>query len=216
MPCDSSCASGKVVILDTGEDTPWSYSTRTAHELGHIASDQLSQLAEARSCSDYSLSGPYYQMNTREHSCASYEEGFAQFIGDVSRYSWNASASADVCLTGQIEDCSIDYDTSYPGGVGCNTDQGRWPLSVARFFWDLYDGPGDSDSIGEPYYRIVENNYNFLLGSANNQRDEPFSPDGTVADQDGKGVTDYKSLYNSTYSIDLSVPYVYNCSTPGD
>ena len=95
--------------------------------------------------------------------------------------------------------------------------QGRWPLSTARFLWDIYDSANDNESVWETYDRIMDNQYNFLVGNANNQRDEPFNgAGGALNDCDGKSAQDYRALFNANYSVDPAAPFTNNCSPPGD
>lgn len=226
--CSTSCASGKLVNLDTNASTPYAPAARIMHELGHIASDQASQGNEATACTAYNWANTNpatapansgtWGMTTAEFGCAQYEEGLATFVGDVARY-WNNApgATADTCTSVTTGVCSTLLESR---AAACNTNanspESRWPISVTRSMWDAYDNANDSESFQESYWRLLANQNNFAVGFGNNKRDEPWNSSWVYDDGDGKSLVDACALYNANYSVNLASLLTNNCNPVGD
>jgi len=216
--CPTSCANALRVDLDTGADTPYVYSARTAHELGHIVSDQVSQGREAASCNDYSRNGAGWSITSPEHMCAGYEEAYATLVGDIGRHWFNAPQPFACGYETGV--CSLNTETSSAAGGGScdgSVEEERWVLTTLRFLWDVYDdvNDGGSESVRQTYDRVIDNQGNFAIGTANHQRDEPFAG-GTLSDQDGKGQFDYLVNFETAHPVELDEADAINCFPPGD
>ena len=175
--CATSCGGGLRLDLDTSASTPYAYSARVAHELGHVVSSQTSQEKFSHPCVDYGYKGTGgWSITSPEWSCAGFEEAYATFIGDVGRYWWNAPQP--IACAYETGTCSLSMEASSGVGTLCPTasEEDRWVLSSLRALWDIYDSaqdPGAAETISEPYNLIVDNNNHFTVGTANRQRDEP-------------------------------------------
>lgn len=211
--CPTSCASGKLVKLDTAANTPYGWSSRVAHELGHIASTQSSQQQNFNLCANYTFGGGNtWNATSAEHGCAHYEEAFATWVGDVARYwSWD-SGSTDICPGVPTGACATlaEPSTVALGGT-CALNEDRTMQSTLKFFWDVYDSGNDSESVQEDYWQIVFNNTRFAVGTANRQRDE-----WQAGDLDGRGTFDYYWNYWTGRSVSLTNPWWNNCAPVGD
>jgi hypothetical protein len=215
--CPTSCAGGKLVNLDTGGGTPYSPGARVMHELGHIVSTQTHQGNDSHPCLDYSFGGNSgWSLQSQEWTCAGFEEGYATFVGDVARY-WNSAVAPDTCFP-QTDACTTMLETSSTFSCDFANGEPRWPLSVMRFLWDSYDFRSDFEDVAEPYNDLVNNQNNFAIGTANHQRDEPFSgPGGSLADRDGKSNFDFFVNYSDAHpGRSLFAADTNNCSPPGD
>ncbi|MCG8557605.1 MAG: hypothetical protein MJD61_20300 [Proteobacteria bacterium] len=230
--CSTSCAvSATLIHLDTDPRTPFAFSGRIAHELGHTASHRLSREGNSNACGNYSYgsaSNGWWSLWTPEWTCAGYEEAFATWIGDVARYWYDSDP--DICGA-FIGPCPTMAEPSLgaPGGGGCSdcsgcsggncppanqTDcDGRHVGNMVKFLWDLYDTNEDSETLSEPYNRICDNNFNWMVGTGNGLRDEPF---GSPNDWDGKAARDYSTLYVINYGVSPLPAYNNNCAAPGD
>jgi hypothetical protein len=158
---------------------------------------------------DYTRDGDtIWSLTSPEYTCASWTEGFATFIGDVSRVWW--SAVNPVTCFGST--CTFSLET--PNPAVCGQNQGRWAISVAQFLWDAYDNANDGESIQEGFGALVGSNPLWVIGTANRQRDEPFDGTGPVAklvDREGHNAYDFRLNYFNGGGASLAAAYTNTC-----
>jgi hypothetical protein len=211
----SSCAGDNYVKLGTGATVPYAYSENIAHELGHVASDQISVGQSANTCGKYDYDdNPGWNMGEEEYGCAGYEEAFATMMGDSARYLESARASADLCTGWNMGVCTTLAETNLKVNGTCPAGESRKPRAAYKFLWDVYDsGAGDDDTVSGQISWFMEPHLTFPVGTANHQRDEPFT---SPRDYDGKSARDYRYWYEQIMNVSMSTMYSNNCSPVGD
>mgnify|MGYP004353315331 FL=1 len=210
--CSTSCyqESTNRVLLDTAPDTPYVYSPRIAHELGHAASRFASREQRSKVCGDYSFGGSGgWSYDSSEWSCAAFEEGVATWFGDVSRFWYNAT-SPTTCFSmgGCVPDPDKNIETS--SGSSCASGSDRSMINNLRFIWDIYDVANDGETVAEHYSYVTDGLFYFTVGTANRQRDED------EVDLDGRSAFDYRMNYFSNRSVSVFTPWNNNCQLVGD
>jgi len=99
----------------------------------------------------------------------------------------------------------------------CGTGENRWTVNTIKYLFDVYDTNNDytADTIQQDYVTFFDNNNRFVVGSANHQRDEPWSGT-TVVDGDGKSARDFDEMWWTGLSVNTYSLWVTNCQVIGD
>jgi hypothetical protein len=194
--CPTSCAIGpeKLVILDPG--SPFSPQSRIMHELGHIASYLSSRDQSFRSGRNYCYPDPSndnpnctnrgWRYTSTEWGAATFEEGLANFLGDVALYSPNARAPL-TCLASKA-DCGGGLSIESSSRGSCASDENRFALSVERYLWDVFDSNIDypGESLTKNYFEFFDAINSFDNGHDNLQKEEPWVPGTRTCDVNGQ------------------------------
>lgn len=132
------------------------------HEMGHIA-DYVSRYY--RFSTGYGYTGDSgWSFTTREYRPSALHEGFASFVGSSGFYDDNAT-DPRTCFASEGEHCWPGGGVSNSGQMrieessygSCAFEEGRYPISATRFFWDIYDRVDDKrDTINLVQYEIFD------------------------------------------------------------
>jgi hypothetical protein len=228
--CNSSCASGadKQVQLDVNAGLE--PQARTMHELGHIASYVTHPWSVTTDYSWGGDSGNTWCQNCAEYGDAAFEEAFATHYGSITFWGDNSTSpttclSSSHCYSGGVPFFGTDIEaTSFPYSVNnCDTTstnpEARWPLSIMRYLWDVYDNHNDAD--GDSYSASQGNFWQHLAnlawypeGTGTDQINEPWDSTFTsVTEPDGRGSVSYADNYNINVTA-TSILRTDNCSPP--
>jgi hypothetical protein len=132
------------------------------HELGHVATYVARPWKIGFS---YDLSGPGWTPAAPEYASAGFEDAMATHYGSMSFW-YGSAETPTTCLTGgghcynasgnPIAGTNIEA-TSYPAGANnCVAGEDRWPLSVTRFLWDVFDARDDAYGDGYSAYMATD------------------------------------------------------------
>jgi hypothetical protein len=236
--CPTSCAIGaeKLVILDP--NSSFSPQARIMHELGHIASYLASRDQSFRSGLNYcypetSNSVPDcpnrgWRNTSPEWGAVAFEEGLANFLGDVALYSSTARAPL-TCLNSGT-DCRGGDSIETSSRSQCGADENRIPLSVERYLWDAFDSNVDypGELLTKSYFEFFDAVNGFDNGHDNLQKDEPWVP-GTrtcnvngqcqltydLVDLDGRSANDLRQNW-ARLGTNTDDAFFNNCAPVGD
>jgi hypothetical protein len=231
LACPTACASGKKILIATFGDALVGYNI--LHESGHVANYVVKPYHGG--FNNYCwprTSPPDYNgdmactasRSSPEWGATEFEEGYADF--SEANTLWSPSAThPTICST--RTSCADSYVTNmeithYPFSANtCSMDaqrpESRWPMSVLRFLWDIYDdvNDADGDTISEgygPFWHMYANMTNYANGTGPTQIDEPWLDTTFTSfdNLDGRGTISYKDHY-ATYTS-VHTLWVDNCS----
>lgn len=140
--CPTSCEESNQVWLDPS--AAYAPQARVMHEMGHAASQRAHEGSGYWVMTDYCYpstgGGCGWSMNTPEWRQPGMEEAAATFFADIGLYAANA-LQPHSCYASQLP-CGTGF-FNLEAGTGpassCTVDEARWPLTIMRIFWDLYD-----------------------------------------------------------------------------
>ena len=222
--CRTSCAIGSSKLIHLDPNAAFAPQARIMHEMGHIAS-YLSHSGQsfrhlARYCypSDSSSSSCGWGMTTPEWATSQFEEGYATFLGTRAIYGQQnttpyACLSNSHCVSNPIEVSDGNYSN-------CSAGENRWPRSVTRFLWDIYDSNADysTETITRNYYTFFDTLASYGSGDGNREKNEPW--DGgwwwSVDDLNGRSGVDFRVNYQNLYGVNVFQPWENNCRPLGD
>lgn len=215
--CPTSCAFGESNLIHLDLNAEYSPQARVMHEIGHIVSHRASKDGGFRSSGAYCFpntgSGCGWTFDTEEWASVGFEEGFATFLGDTALYVKNATrphtcyASAQACASGYFE---IDITGT------CVAGQNRWPITVSRYLWDVYDSSADriGENVDRSLSEILDTIYAFPNGEDNHQKDEPWFG-SNLDDLDGRSAEDFRYHLHQA-GVSTYEAFQGNCSPVGD
>jgi hypothetical protein len=222
--CGSSCASGslKRVLIDS-TDSVFAPQARILHELGHISDYLLNpyhyganfcwpNTAAPDGVGGGTPCGWSSGANNPEFAAVSFEEGFATFSGDntlwapgsVHPTSCKTSTTCPVTASTDIEQSNFPFSINNCS-LAAGNPESRWPLSVMRFIWDIYDDHNDCDgdtiAAGNTNFASLYTNLmNYPAGTGFDQIDEPWDASLTTIDnRDGRAGISYMDHYSSAF-----------------
>jgi hypothetical protein len=217
--CGTSCASGKLVILD--DNAAYAPQARVMHELGHVASTLANKGQSRRLPPDIycftDTSNCGWSFTSQEWQAAAFEEGLATFYGDVALYTAAATAphtcyaSAAPCGTG-----TFNVETS--SRSACATGENRWALSTVRYLRDAYDDNADygGETLSAAYHEFFDTVHAFDEGTWEDQKEEYWNADfSALDDKDGRSAHDFRDVW-IPWGTDSTAQYQGNCSPVGD
>jgi hypothetical protein len=216
--CPTSCAYGasKQVVIDS-TDSAFKPQGRIMHELGHVAS-YLSH--PVKLCVDYTRDGSAngWNLKSAEHTCGSFEEGIATFIGDRAIY-WASSPQPTTCISSST--CSTtDWSTEASTGAGtsCASGESRWALTTVRYLRDLYDTTNETnDTNSAPFGDFFDALAGFGDDAENRDANEPWSDNlSYLDDKDGRSARDFRAHFESLKGANTYSNFKNNCTPTGD
>jgi hypothetical protein len=231
--CGTSCADGELNRIQLDQNAAFSPQARIMHEMGHIVAykEKTYKIAAKYARWVYcwpntSGSGCGWTYNAGEWGVTSFEEAFATFVADTTLYFPNAvaphtclAAQGTACTTGQfnLETSSASGGVNNCGNLAAPTGpEKRWPLTLNRFLWDVYDAPNDSEAIAEGvsnYGRLLDVLSLYPTGTTYNDNNAPWNTAMTlVTKQDYRGAQSYLDNYVNNFGVSLTVPVQNNCN----
>lgn len=226
--CSTSCAWGPFKQVQLDSNAGFAPQARVMHEIGHIASYVTHPW---QITTDYSWGGSGGWCQTcAEWSVSSFEESFATHYGSITFWA-DDSTSPTTCLSSgtcyssgtpfsgtNLEASSYPYNTNNCDTTTTNPES-RWPLSMMRYLWDVYDNHNDAD--GDSYSASQSNFWEHLHnlawypeGTSTDEIDEPWNSTYTsVTEPDGRGGASYASNYLSNVT-DTYLLRTDNCTPP--
>jgi hypothetical protein len=226
--CNTSCARGseKKIQLDS-LTSALSPQHRMMHEAGHVVSYQLkpNHGGYSQYCWPNATGSCTWSQGSAEWGSAAFEEGFATMMADTTLWNPDAVAPTSCLSSGR---CSVNVNTNietthYPYAtnncsLSATSPEARWPISVQRFLWDVYDSHNDcdGDTIQEgwdAYWRLYAVMQTYPNGVDDHQIDEVWSSTSytTIDDLDGRGATDYNHHYINDNGVDTNILWIDNC-----
>lgn len=226
-PAGNASADGAAKLIRFNGDNARAPQGRISHEMGHIASYLANPfkfcgaynrpdecLGDSTACTgDWSLHG-----GNGEWYCASFEEGLATFIGDVSYY-WHQAVRPTTCVS--IFACtSLPYDdVELSLGTGCANNTKHRPINVDRYLRDTYDSHNDATYVDDVNFglgAILTALQGFGTGAGNWHNggiNEPWDAFlSQIDDKEGRSARDFRKVLSSDSAT--ATQYEQNCS-PG-
>ena len=234
LDCPTSCAQGSSKRVKLGSGAALNTQSTVMHELGHIADYVTKPWSVASDATWNGGAANQWSLQTGEYGHMAFNEAIATHYGTIAFWNDN-SPTPTTCLTaatcysstGAALDGANVEKTSYPYAVNnCSTlaaaPEKRWPLSIMRYLWDVFDNHNDAD--GDSYganaaghfWRHLANTAYYPDGLGLNQINEPWSTDsaGTwqLTEKDGRGAVSWAANYASVYwtgslMVDNCSPY---------
>lgn len=227
--CPTSCAIGtSTVRLDAAAE--FKPQARIMHEMGHIASQWAHPSQNFQFGGNYNFpsgtpGGGGWSMTTSEWSHASFEEGYATFLGDRSIY-WQGNDEPTTCNSTSFcsNSASTNTETTVGSGLcastgGTGSTEERNALNVIRFLRDIYDTNSDftDDVLASSYASIIDTAEEFGTGTIDSGKNEPWNSGLTALDDnDGHCTTDFGTAYFALTGNSAADTRVENCDQPGD
>ncbi len=214
--CATSCASGSTVKIGTATMALLPQS-RIMHELGHIVSSLASERAGGFTDASYNYPltapGPVSWWATLpEWKAVSFEEGLASYYADTALYTPDAVVPATCVGAGS---CWEWLEDSKSSTFGCPGDEDRWPRSVEKYLWDVYDSAEDSnyaDTVEVVFWKTINTLYHYDPGTGDHQKDEIWNSSFSAVDNfDGQSAYDFRWNLQNSYGFDTSALYQHNC-----
>lgn len=231
--CKTSCTRGDLRRVQLDTNASLRPQARIMHELGHAA-EYVTKPWRLMNDGTYDGSGPLdWDYNSREYGHMAFQEAIATHYGSIAFWYDNA-ASPTTCLSNtKCYDSSGSplalanlEASSYPHtDDNCDAahEEGRWPLSLMRYLWDVYDSHNDADgdsysAAATDFWRHLSNTYYYPDGIGTYQIDEPWAPGdfggyyvpGPPAELDGRGARSWQHNYLSVHDTELL--RIDNCS----
>jgi hypothetical protein len=216
----TSAAQGSTKRVQLDANAGFAPQWRVMHELGHVAS-YVSNPFKAAPLSFYGwtqaspTAGPAnWAAATPENGYAAFEESWASHYGNIAFWNDNAAtpttclSNGGHCYTGggvPLANTDLEASSNPPAMNSCNVTaanpESRWPISVMRFLWDVYDNVNDNDTYSASqthFWQHIHNLAWYPAGNNNNQVDDIW--DGTLAnvtEPDGRGTISWVANYQA-------------------
>lgn len=193
------------------------------HELGHIADYVTKPWTVAADGTWNGDATNSWGPTTGEWGHMAFNEAIATHYGSIAFWWDNATTpttclSASTCYTAGAPSANTNIEaSSYPFNTNnCSyaaaAPESRWPLSVMRYLWDVYDSHNDAD--GDDYsasvtdfWRHLSNTSYYPDGLETNQINEPWSVGAggqwVLTEKDGRGAVSSQANYASVHSTEL-------------
>ena len=201
------------------------------HELGHIADYVTKPWMVASDATWNGGAANLWAFNSGEWGHMSFNEAWATHYGSIAFWYDNAvtptacysNATCYSSLGVPVANSDIEA-TSYPYSTNnCSmaaaASEARWPLSMMRYFWDVFDNRNDCDgdtysASQSNYWRHLANTYYYPDGLGTNQINEPWSVQlgYVLTEKDGRGAASSMANFASVQNTNLL--RVDNCSPP--
>lgn len=228
-----SKASGTLNIADADKRRNWVIAHEWGHSIDLILTSVKQCLAYNRrtatgttscvnvdpytSCYD---SGQHLQADNAdgEHYCASFAEGWANYLATTTLYAFNAPQPMG-CVSDSPCVSLFDFEDSI--GSFCTDGEQHGEMQVARYIWDTFDTVGDAgwtDSVpawaGGRFAAIMNTFDTWPAGVGAGQINEPWNGTLTLLlNPDGRSGLDWKALNDPVETT--TNQYTNNCS-PGN
>jgi hypothetical protein len=198
---------------------------RIMHESGHVASHLLKPKTAPSGDSAYCYTGAApcgWTRWTPEFGHAAFEEAYALFFADVTL--WLPSSVAPTSCTSQNR-CLVNSDFNIeethwavnPSTCDWTNEEERWPISVERMLWDVYDSVAEvgAENVSEGagnFWRLFANMTQYSAGINDHQIDEIWqnSARTVIDDYNGRNAEDYEFWY-ANY-VDIQNQRDINCN----
>lgn len=194
------------------------YNLAAAHEMGHIAENELSQEDVCARPGEYCYldSACTHNYLSEEYHSAAYAEGLAGFV--LATALWAQSAGMPQLCSASAGGCRIGYSVEAGVGSGfCRESERRKEINTTRYLWDLWDTIDDED-----YDDTVSRNFEtvfadaigaFPAGYGDHQVNEPFgaSSCGGSVSFDTRDATDHRHHFEANTGISVRTQAQNNC-----
>ncbi len=227
-----SAAVGSLKRVQLSLDAKRRPQARVMHELGHIADYLTKPWTVASDATWNGGAAGAWSATSGEWGHMAFNEAWATHYGNIAFW-YDSAVTPTTCFTNQtcysvgVPVANTDVEaSSYPFNVNnCSTaaaaPEARWPLSMMRYFWDVfdnrYDGDGDTFSASQSnFWRHLSNTSYYPDGLGLNQLNEPWSVGAggawVLTEKDGRGATSSRANYLSI--SDTTYLWLNNCSPP--
>jgi hypothetical protein len=230
----NSAAQGPTKRVQLDANAAFAPQARVMHEIGHVA-EYVTHPWQVGF--DYTWSPPgqpagpvLWGYGGPEWASAGFEEAFATHYGNIALWFDNAVTPTS-CFVSQghcynaagtipLAATDVEVSNSPPNTNNCDvsagTPESRWPISIMRFLWDVFDNRDDGNDTYSAnqgdFWKHLHNLAWYPEGTLVDQHEEPWNSTKTaVTERDGRGAMSYSNNYAvNVRSIDFL--RVNNCS----
>jgi len=198
--------------------------TNVMHELGHAATytaNGAARSARYQYCkTEENSDGCTWSATSNEWAATAFHEAYAELAPMTALYTAAATAP-QLCGRPQLACQATDPNLETSSGSSCSGTEKYWPLTMMRFFWDVYDA-NDGIALGawENYWKMwqIWEEY-YLFGCGDNSINEPFESIGFLCDigadeyaqPDTRGAQAYTYHMDRVRGVDLTSARQNNC-----